>query len=65
MSRRSLVKTLIWIVYPYLTAVASRRSLFNRNGLVADQSLTYSLGVVADQSLTAMVLEIGATASRG
>ncbi len=28
------------ITYQYLTAMLSRSSLFNRNGLVADQSLT-------------------------
>ena len=37
---RPLFKTPIWIAYQYLTAMASRRSLFNRNGLVTDQSLT-------------------------
>ncbi len=37
--------------------MASRKSLFNRNGLVADQSLTVI--IVADQSLTAMDSQIG------
>ena len=47
----------IWIVYQYLTAMASRRSLFNRNCLVTDpdhSSLFNRNGLVADQSLTAM-----------
>ncbi len=37
---RSLFKTPIWIICQFLTAMASCRWLFNRNGLVADKSLT-------------------------
>ena len=46
--------------------MVSRRSLFNRHGLVTDpgqRSLLNRNGLVADQSLTAMALT--ATASRG
>ncbi len=56
-NHRSLFKNHNSIIYQYLTARATRRSLFNRNVLVADQSLTVI--IVAVQSLTAMEPQIG------
>ena len=38
------------IIYQYLTAMVSGISIFHRNGLLIDQSLSYSHGLVADQS---------------
>ena len=48
------------MVYQYLTAMASGRSLFNRNGKWSSRrSISNSDGAVIDQSLTAMVLKVG------